>query len=159
VPSVVRAIAYLLNTILNAGQPKRHFLTTGWSVFVSAKRLVAGDSVLFIWYVHTSGVPNNHLFSPFFPLLPIRYSFFLLILCLVALSGMTITSFCWEFVGQIGHKQSCHLQSYQVIACISVFLLQLLMLLRQIAGLQFSTTQGRTSIITFFFWRFSCQMF
>jgi len=32
-----------------AGQPKRHLLTTGWSVFVSAKRLVAGDSVIFIW--------------------------------------------------------------------------------------------------------------
>ncbi|XP_062229575.1 auxin response factor 17-like [Phragmites australis] len=31
------------------GQPKRHLLTTGWSVFVSAKRLFAGDSVLFIW--------------------------------------------------------------------------------------------------------------
>ncbi|KAL3372698.1 hypothetical protein AABB24_004974 [Solanum stoloniferum] len=30
-------------------EPKRHLLTTGWSVFVSAKRLVAGDSVLFIW--------------------------------------------------------------------------------------------------------------
>ncbi|KAL5680556.1 hypothetical protein ACJX0J_006941, partial [Zea mays] len=30
-------------------QPKRHLLTTGWSVFVSAKRLVAGDYVLFIW--------------------------------------------------------------------------------------------------------------
>ncbi|EPS73545.1 hypothetical protein M569_01212 [Genlisea aurea] len=32
-----------------AGQPKRHLLTTGWSVFVSAKKLVAGDSVIFIW--------------------------------------------------------------------------------------------------------------
>ncbi|XP_078157678.1 auxin response factor 19 isoform X2 [Carex rostrata] len=30
------------------GQPKRHLLTTGWSVFVSTKRLIAGDSVLFI---------------------------------------------------------------------------------------------------------------
>ncbi|CAN0839549.1 Auxin response factor 19 [Linum grandiflorum] len=30
------------------GQPKRHLLTTGWSVFVSNKRLFAGDSVLFI---------------------------------------------------------------------------------------------------------------
>lgn len=30
------------------GQPKRHLLTTGWSVFVSAKRLSAGDAVLFI---------------------------------------------------------------------------------------------------------------
>ncbi|AQK47182.1 Auxin response factor 8 [Zea mays] len=35
--------------LLFTGQPKRHLLTTGWSVFVSAKRLVAGDSVLFIW--------------------------------------------------------------------------------------------------------------
>ncbi|KAI3724774.1 hypothetical protein L1987_64539 [Smallanthus sonchifolius] len=30
------------------GQPKRHLLTTGWSIFVSSKRLFAGDSVLFI---------------------------------------------------------------------------------------------------------------
>ncbi|KAE8654629.1 Auxin response factor 7 [Hibiscus syriacus] len=30
------------------GQPKRHLLNTGWSVFVSNKRLFAGDSVLFI---------------------------------------------------------------------------------------------------------------
>jgi hypothetical protein len=30
------------------GQPKRHLLTTGWSVFISTKRLFAGDSVLFI---------------------------------------------------------------------------------------------------------------
>ncbi|KAJ7545932.1 hypothetical protein O6H91_08G016700 [Diphasiastrum complanatum] len=30
------------------GQPRRHLLTTGWSVFVSAKRLQAGDTVLFM---------------------------------------------------------------------------------------------------------------
>lgn len=30
------------------GQPKRHLLTTGWSSFVSMKRLKLGDSVLFI---------------------------------------------------------------------------------------------------------------
>ncbi|XP_057431706.1 auxin response factor 19-like isoform X2 [Lotus japonicus] len=30
------------------GQPKRHLLTTGWSVFISTKRLFAGDSVLFV---------------------------------------------------------------------------------------------------------------
>ncbi|XP_042508407.1 auxin response factor 19-like isoform X2 [Macadamia integrifolia] len=30
------------------GQPRRHLLTTGWSLFVSGKRLFAGDSVLFI---------------------------------------------------------------------------------------------------------------
>ncbi len=33
---------------LCAGHPRRHLLTTGWSVFVSSKRLVAGDSVLFL---------------------------------------------------------------------------------------------------------------
>nr|AHC30881.1 auxin response factor [Dimocarpus longan] len=30
------------------GQPKRHLLTTGWSLFVGSKRLRAGDAVLFI---------------------------------------------------------------------------------------------------------------
>ncbi|KVI01160.1 Aux/IAA-ARF-dimerization [Cynara cardunculus var. scolymus] len=30
------------------GQPKRHLLTTGWSIFVSSKRLFAGDAVLFV---------------------------------------------------------------------------------------------------------------
>ncbi|KAF3783627.1 Auxin response factor 6 [Nymphaea thermarum] len=41
------------------GQPKRHLLTTGWSVFVSAKRLVAGDSVLFIWFASMSNLLRN----------------------------------------------------------------------------------------------------
>jgi hypothetical protein len=44
-------LSFVLNMLLFTGQPKRHLLTTGWSVFVSAKRLVAGDSVLFIWFV------------------------------------------------------------------------------------------------------------
>ncbi|KAL6575269.1 hypothetical protein OROMI_012554 [Orobanche minor] len=30
------------------GQPKRHLLTTGWSLFIGGKKLFAGDSVLFI---------------------------------------------------------------------------------------------------------------
>jgi auxin response factor len=30
------------------GQPKRHLLTTGWSTFVTSKRLVAGDSFIFL---------------------------------------------------------------------------------------------------------------
>lgn len=30
------------------GHPRRHLLTTGWSVFVSQKRLVAGDAVIFL---------------------------------------------------------------------------------------------------------------
>ncbi|KAI4376123.1 hypothetical protein MLD38_013914 [Melastoma candidum] len=30
------------------GQPRRHLLTTGWSTFVTSKRLVAGDSFVFV---------------------------------------------------------------------------------------------------------------
>ncbi|KAL0714974.1 hypothetical protein Bca4012_021953 [Brassica carinata] len=30
------------------GQPRRHLLTTGWSTFVSSKRLVAGDAFVFL---------------------------------------------------------------------------------------------------------------
>ncbi|KAA8549213.1 hypothetical protein F0562_000897 [Nyssa sinensis] len=30
------------------GQPKRHLLTSGWSTFVSAKKLVAGDACIFL---------------------------------------------------------------------------------------------------------------
>ncbi|KAL9264027.1 Auxin response factor 18-like protein [Drosera capensis] len=30
------------------GTPRRHLLTTGWSVFVNAKKLVAGDSIVFL---------------------------------------------------------------------------------------------------------------
>ena len=39
-----------MHVLFISGQPKRHLLTTGWSVFVSSKRLIAGDSVLFIRY-------------------------------------------------------------------------------------------------------------
>ena len=35
----------------NAGQPKRHLLTSGWSLFVNAKKLVAGDSCIFVRYL------------------------------------------------------------------------------------------------------------
>jgi hypothetical protein len=31
-----------------SGQPRRHLLTTGWSIFVSQKNLVSGDAVLFL---------------------------------------------------------------------------------------------------------------
>ncbi|KAH7850076.1 hypothetical protein Vadar_027574 [Vaccinium darrowii] len=36
------------DTFTPGGQPKRHLLSIGWSRFVRGKRLVAGDSVLFI---------------------------------------------------------------------------------------------------------------
>ncbi|KAH7863212.1 hypothetical protein Vadar_014785 [Vaccinium darrowii] len=31
-----------------SGQPRRHLLTTGWSIFVSAKKLIAGDAFIFL---------------------------------------------------------------------------------------------------------------
>ena len=30
------------------GTPRRHLLTTGWSTFVNQKKLVAGDSIVFL---------------------------------------------------------------------------------------------------------------
>lgn len=41
-------VSYFVKSSPSSGQPKRHLLTTGWSLFVSGKRLLAGDSVLFI---------------------------------------------------------------------------------------------------------------
>ncbi|KAL2236730.1 UNVERIFIED_CONTAM: Auxin response factor 11 [Sesamum indicum] len=35
------------------GQPRRHLLTTGWSTFVTSKRLVAGDSFVFLRFSGT----------------------------------------------------------------------------------------------------------
>ena len=45
---LVPAVLHLPFPSFYAGQPKRHLLTTGWSLFVGSKRLRAGDSVLFI---------------------------------------------------------------------------------------------------------------
>lgn len=38
----------LVLSLCNIGQPRRHLLTTGWSIFVSQKNLVSGDAVLFL---------------------------------------------------------------------------------------------------------------
>ncbi|KAK3042499.1 hypothetical protein RJ639_000223 [Escallonia herrerae] len=45
--SVLTALHFLHN-LPNAGQPRRHLLQSGWSVFVSSKRLVAGDAFIFL---------------------------------------------------------------------------------------------------------------
>ncbi|KAK8967070.1 Auxin response factor 2 [Platanthera guangdongensis] len=37
-----------LSRVLALGQPRRHLLQSGWSVFVSSKRLVAGDAFIFL---------------------------------------------------------------------------------------------------------------
>ena len=38
--------------VILSGQPRRHLLTTGWSIFVSQKNLVSGDAVLFLRCVY-----------------------------------------------------------------------------------------------------------
>ncbi|KAK3037764.1 hypothetical protein RJ639_031135 [Escallonia herrerae] len=40
--------AFICHFLLYFWQPRRHLLTTGWSVFVSAKKLVAGDAFIFL---------------------------------------------------------------------------------------------------------------
>ena len=42
---------YFMYVSVTSGQPRRHLLQSGWSVFVSAKRLVAGDAFIFLRYV------------------------------------------------------------------------------------------------------------
>ncbi|KAE8666239.1 Auxin response factor 10 [Hibiscus syriacus] len=39
---------YCAETIFPRGTPRRHLLTTGWSTFVNNKKLVAGDSIVFL---------------------------------------------------------------------------------------------------------------
>ena len=55
VPSLVCCLLFnfLLLFVLSdrlrvSGQPRRHLLQSGWSVFVSSKRLVAGDAFIFL---------------------------------------------------------------------------------------------------------------
>ena len=85
-----------------AGQPKRHLLTTGWSVFVSAKRLVAGDSVIFIWSA----------------LIFMIMVFMLLILCRVYESQRANSSFFFLSIGRneknqllLGIRRACRPQT------------------------------------------------
>lgn len=40
-------MSYISSTI-NLGQPKRHLLTSGWSTFVTSKKLAAGDECIFL---------------------------------------------------------------------------------------------------------------
>ncbi|GFQ07089.1 auxin response factor 17 [Phtheirospermum japonicum] len=41
------------------GTPRRHLLTTGWSKFVNAKRLIAGDSVVFMRKTKSTASPSD----------------------------------------------------------------------------------------------------
>lgn len=46
---IFASLLELINIILGmTGQPRRHLLQSGWSVFVSSKRLVAGDAFIFL---------------------------------------------------------------------------------------------------------------
>ena len=122
--------------LIISGQPKRHLLTTGWSVFVSAKRLVAGDSVLFIWYTFRSTFLNTFYSSMMLQTACLLY------LSVFSLIGMKRTSCFWEYVVPVGHKLSCHHQFFQVIACTLDFLQLQHMPQQLIAALPCSLIQG-----------------
>lgn len=49
----------LMHIDITVGQPRRHLLTTGWSAFVSAKKLVAGDAFIFLRYVDHDKFHNS----------------------------------------------------------------------------------------------------
>lgn len=85
----LKSLFFFIN---HAGQPKRHLLTTGWSVFVSAKRLVAGDSVIFIRFYFLCGLYHLlFIFKPYFYLL--------------VLSGMKRINCFWEYVERFVHRR------------------------------------------------------
>ncbi|KAL2893122.1 Auxin response factor 17 [Bienertia sinuspersici] len=50
------------------GTPRRHLLTTGWSKFVNAKNIIAGDTVVFIRNIQTKelavGIRRNFMDTP-----------------------------------------------------------------------------------------------
>ncbi|KAK6915839.1 AUX/IAA domain [Dillenia turbinata] len=57
--SLLGFLVVLLALLKNGWQPRRHLLTTGWSVFVSAKKLVAGDAFIFLRQVHDPLIGEN----------------------------------------------------------------------------------------------------
>ena len=131
----INVAIFSLNRLLFTGQPKRHLLTTGWSVFVSAKRLVAGDSVLFIWFVplFQCCTTKKILMSRTYPF-PTNL-------------GMRKTSFCLESDAPAVHRLWCPLLFFRVTACTLGSLQQQLMLLQQTAASQFSIILGNLNCL------------
>lgn len=62
------ALTILLLCFLS-GQPRRHLLTTGWSVFVSSKRLVAGDAFIFLRYLQLHVIISSSFTILLYPFL------------------------------------------------------------------------------------------
>lgn len=83
---------------------------------MSAKRLVAGDSVLFIWYAAYYNVLPFIVWM-FLEENPDMIHFLFFFFFLYSL-GMKRISYFWASGVLIGRKQSCLLLFYQVIACI-----------------------------------------
>ena len=131
-----------MHNSLFAGQPKRHLLTTGWSVFVSTKRLFAGDSVIFIRYDSTCIYIYLYVFSDRISTRSLSIFFFCLteILCLNV--EMRSHSFSWVQGALIDSSQLSLHQWFLVIACILGSLLLQLMLQQITAHLLYSTIQG-----------------
>nr|GEW33673.1 DExH-box ATP-dependent RNA helicase DExH11 [Tanacetum cinerariifolium] len=66
VPNSIQFADWIGRTKQNQNWPKSHLLTTGWSVFVSAKSVVVRDSVLFICVSRCSLKLKNQVFGVIF---------------------------------------------------------------------------------------------
>jgi len=53
--SIIMQLSSIIQSLHWLGQPRRHLLTTGWSTFVTSKRLVAGDAFVFMRYYMFAG--------------------------------------------------------------------------------------------------------
>ena len=109
---------------------------------------MAGDSVLFIWYLFPFTLFGNF----FFPLDASKCSF--IVFYVFSLLGMKRISSFWEYVVPIGHKLLCHRQFYPATVCILGFLQLLPMLQQLIAVSQCSIIQGCECCLHFHFWYF-----
>lgn len=61
---LMASMIIVLTECKSTGQPRRHLLQSGWSVFVSSKRLVAGDAFIFLRSVAVSLLTSITILNP-----------------------------------------------------------------------------------------------
>jgi len=86
-----------------SGQPRRHLLQSGWSVFVSSKRLVAGDAFIFLRLVSVCTS---------------CWRFCVFILNGLYHTGEKTVNYVLEWDARWGNRQMFHLLSFLATVCI-----------------------------------------
>lgn len=113
-------------------------MTTGWSNFVTSKKLVAGDTFVFLRYIYI--LTHCSVSFLLFQNINFVFEFFL------NYQEVRTESCVLESDVQIVNRAVCLHQSYQVTACISEFLLLHATLLKPEACSPFTTNQGIKSL-------------